>query len=230
MKLLVANYKMNGDKNFYKAIQKVVNKVKVKDTKIVLCPPFVYMPFFKIKNKDIELGSQDISNVLNKQSTGQTSPKMLNEFNVTYTLIGHSERRALGETNEIVADKVKLAHEYNITPIVCVGESSKTANLDILVEQVKTALSKAENKQVIFAYEPLWAIGSGEQPTVERINQAIELIDETAKSVDFVTSVLYGGSVNATNYKEIEKSKASGLLMGGVSLKINDFVKILKGE
>ena len=229
-KLLVANYKMNGDKNFYIAVQKVINKIKVKDTKIVLCPPFVYMPFFKIKNKNLYLGSQDVSNVLNKQSTGQTSPKMLKEFGVSYTLIGHSERRALGETDSIVADKVKLAQEYDILPIVCVGEIDKTASLDVLINQVKMALSKAENKEIIFAYEPLWAIGSGEKPTVERINEAIDLIKNTANELNFSVPVLYGGSVNAENYKEIETSKANGLLMGGVSLKINDFVKILKGE
>ena len=108
-KLLVANYKMNGDKNFYNTVQKVMKKIKVKDTKIVLCPPFVYMPFLKIKNDNIALGSQDISNILNKQSTGQISPVMLKELNVNYTIIGHSERRALGETDELVADKLKLA-------------------------------------------------------------------------------------------------------------------------
>ena len=155
---------------------------------------------------------------------------MLKEFGVSYTLIGHSERRALGETDSIVADKVKLAQEYDILPIVCVGENDKTASLDVLINQVKMALSKAENKEIIFAYEPLWAIGSGEKPTVERINEAIDLIKNTANELNFSVPVLYGGSVNAENYKEIETSKANGLLMGGVSLKINDFVKILKGE
>ncbi|MBQ9796035.1 MAG: triosephosphate isomerase [Clostridia bacterium] len=228
-KLLVANYKMNGNKNFYQKVTKVINKIKVKDT-VVLCPPFVYMPFFKIKNKKVFLGSQDISNVENTKSTGQTSAKMLQEFNCKYSIIGHSERRANGESDWFVADKVHNAHKHNIIPIVCVGEASKNSKLDILVEQVGIALSKAEEKEIIFAYEPIWAIGSGEQPSIEQINTAISLIKNTAKDLGFEIKTLYGGSVNATNYKEIAKSNADGFLMGGVSNKLEEFVKILKGE
>ena len=222
-KLLVANYKMNGDKNFYNAIQKVFNKLKIKDT-VVLCPPFVYMPFFKIKNKNVFLGSQDFACDNNKKSTGQIAPHMLKEFKVGYTLIGHSERRAIGETEEIIANKVSLAQEYEIVPIICVGEKNKTAKLDVLKEQVKSALSKAKNKELIFAYEPIWAIGSGVQPTVKRINNALDIIKTTAKECGFNVKVLYGGSVNAENYKEILNSQVDGLLMGGVSNKINEFL------
>ena len=228
-KLLVANYKMNGDKNFYNAIQKGFNKLKIKDT-LVLCPPFVYMPFFKIKNKNIHLGAQDIAGENNTKSTGQISPKMLKEFGVSYTLVGHSERREIGENNEIVASKVKQAQENKITPIICVGEKTKSAKLEVLSEQVKTALSNALNNELVFAYEPIWAIGSGEQPTIKRINNAIKLIKSTALEFGFEVKVLYGGSVNAENYKEILKSNAEGLLIGGVSHKINDFLKIVKGE
>ena len=228
-KLLVANYKMNGDKNFYMQVNKVINKTRLEDT-IVLCPPFVYMPFFKIKNKNVILGSQDISSIENKKSTGQTNAKMLNEFGVKYTLIGHSERRELYETNEIVAEKVKYAQENGIVPIVCVGEKDKSSSLDVLIEQVKIVLNQAQSKELVFAYEPIWAIGSGEIPTINQIEKAILLIKNTAKECGFNVKVLYGGSVNYSNYQEILTENVDGLLMGGVSLKIDDFMKIVKGE
>ena len=227
--IFVANYKMNGDKNFYQKVNKICNKGKFKDT-IILCPPFVYMPFFKIKNKNINLGSQDIASCQNKQSTGQISAQMLNEFGVKYSIIGHSERRAIGETDEIVSKKVKYAQENNITPIVCVGEESKNEKLSVVVSQVEKALSLVENNNIIFAYEPIWAIGSGEIPTISKINKALKLIKDTAKKQGFEVKVLYGGSVNLSNNKELKTSIADGFLMGGVSLKLDDFMEIVKGE
>ena len=228
-KLLVANYKMNGNVNFYKQVTKQVNKLKSSDT-VVLCPPFVYMPFLKINNKNVEIGSQDISCFDNTKSTGQISAKMLKEFNVSFAIIGHSERREIGETNELIADKVKISVENNLTPIICVGEQSKTASLNILEKQVSVALSKISSADIVFAYEPVWAIGSGEKPTVAQINKAINIIKSTAKKQGFNVKVLYGGSVNVKNYKEILTSNADGLLMGGVSLKIDEFLQIVEGE
>lgn len=229
-KVLVANYKMNGDIKFYQTVQEVMNEQKITDTKIILCPPFVYMPFLQLDNENISLGAQDISCEINKQSTGQISPNMLKEFNVEYTLVGHSERRSLNETDMMVANKTALAQENGITPIVCVGEMDVSTNLNMLENQVEQALSKIKNDNIMFAYEPIWAIGSGVQPTVSRINKALDIIKNTAKNKGLNVKVLYGGSVNASNYKEIEKSNADGFLMGGVSLKLNDFLKIVKGE
>lgn len=227
--IFVANYKMNGDKNFYSEVNKVMNKLKSKDT-VILCPPFVYMPFLDVKNKNMFLGSQDVCAVENKKSTGQISAKMLNELNVDYALIGHSERREIGETDEIVSKKVMLAQENGIIPIVCVGEKTKTSRLDVLKLQVEIALSNAQNKEIIFAYEPIWAIGSGEIPTIERINKALNLIKQIAKEKGFDVKVLYGGSVNLSNHNELKTSVADGFLMGGVSLKLDDFCAIVKGE
>ena len=228
-KLFVANYKMNGDKNFYQKVNKVINKLKSKDT-VILCPPFVYMPFFKLKNKNVSLGAQDVCAVEDKKSTGQTSVSMLKEFNVKYCIVGHSERRAIGETDDMVANKVQLLQAKDVVPIVCVGEKSKTTKLNVLVEQVRIALSKAENKQIIFAYEPVWAIGTGVQPSVNKINNAIKIVKNAAKDCGFDVKVLYGGSVNLNNIKEVEKSVAEGFLMGGVSLKLDEFCSIIKGE
>ena len=155
---------------------------------------------------------------------------MLKELNVSYSIIGHSERRAIGETDTVIAEKVKYAHENEIVPIVCVGEQSKTEPLSVLEGQVKVALSKTENKEVVFAYEPVWAIGTGEQPTNSKINKAIKIIKDAAKLSGFDVNVLYGGSVKLSNYKEIKSSKADGYLMGGVSLNLDEFLQIVKGE
>ena len=227
--IYVANYKMNGNKEFYQKVNTVFNKEKFRDT-IVLCPPFVYMPFLKFKRQNVCLGAQDVAQMECKQATGQTGARMLIEFGVKYSIVGHSERRAIGETDAVVADKVKSAQENGIIPIVCVGEKTKTAKLDVLKEQVEIALSKCVNNEIIFAYEPVWAIGSGKVPTVKRINQALGLIKETAIMKNFDVRVLYGGSVNLSNHVELKTTIADGFLMGGVSLKLDDFIQIVKGE
>ena len=128
-KLVVANYKMNGNVDFFRSVN-VLNKLKVRDTKIVLCPPFLYLPFIKIKNKDISLGVQNLSETINHKSTGEISPIMVKEFKVKYAIIGHSERRAIGETDEMIANKVVNALNHDITPIICVGENNANEGLN----------------------------------------------------------------------------------------------------
>ena len=205
------------------------NKLTVKDTKIVLCPPFVYLNSFNIKCENVALGAQNIATYINTKSTGEISPNMLKEFGVSYAIIGHSEQRSEGLTDEQISNKVKVAVEAGIVPIICVGEESKLSSLNLLQNQVKTAISKIEKSEVVFAYEPVWAIGTGEIPTVERIDEAINLINTTAKEMGFDVKILYGGSVNKENYAELMETKAQGFLLGGVSLKVNDFIEIVKG-
>lgn len=228
-KLIVANYKMNGDKKFYSSVQAKLNKLKVKDTELVLCPPFLYLSTFKIKNKKVFLGSQDISNVSTGKSTGQIAPKMLKEFGVKYSIIGHSERRSIGESETLIAQKVKTACDNGLIPIVCVGESSKTSKLDVLKTQVESVLDLINDKKIVFAYEPVWAIGTGQIPTVKRINNAIKNIKKLAKEKGFDVKVLYGGSVDESNYKELLKADLDGFLLGGVSLNVEKFISIIKG-
>lgn len=227
--IFVANYKMNGDKKFYQKVNKIFNKLESEDT-VILCPPFVYMSSLKLKNENVFLGSQDIAGYINKKSTGQISPIMLEEFNVKYSIVGHSEMREIGETDYMISRKVHMAHEFGIVPIVCVGEMNKDDALDILQQQVSIALSKAQQKEVVFAYEPVWAIGTGEQPTIKQINNAVKLIKQTAKECGYNVKVLYGGSVNLSSYEGLKKSNVDGFLMGGVSLKLDEFIQIVKGE
>lgn len=228
-KLIVANYKMNGNSEFYNSVKSVINNLKVKDTEIVLCPPFIYLPNLKIKNKKVFVGVQDISIEVNSKSTGQISPNMIKEFGASYAIIGHSERRAIGETDDTVAYKVFNAVNNNINPIICVGEENKHSSLDVLKQQVVRALSKVK-KNVIFAYEPVWAIGSGEIPTISQINDAIYIIKSTANKIGFKdVKVLYGGSVNELNYKDLLKSNADGFLLGGISLNLEKFISLVQG-
>lgn len=229
-KLIVANYKMNGSSKFYVNAMKKINKVRCKDTKIILCPPFVYLPNLKIKNKFVELGVQDISITDNNKSTGQISGNMLNEFKVKYAIIGHSERRSLNETDEMISNKVKNAIEHDIVPIICVGEEKKNSKLGSVLEQVKFALTfaKPEDK-IIFAYEPIWAIGSGETPTVKRINKVVEAIKNEIKEHGINPICLYGGSVSVCNYQELNSSNVDGFLIGGTSLNVENFIEIAKG-
>ena len=213
-KLLVANFKMNGNINFYKEVNNKFNSLKFKDT-VILCPPFVYMPILKINNK----------------STGEVSADILKEFEVKYSIVGHSERRNVGETNEMVAKKVKHCVDNNICPIICVGEKTKRSSTLIIKKQLLSSISKVnKSAKLIFAYEPVWAIGSGEVPTNHKINKIIQSIKQTLKENGFTNvKVLYGGSVNETNYKELLQTCADGFLLGGVSLKLDKLETLIKG-
>lgn len=232
-KLVVANYKMNGNIKFFRSLN-ILNKLKLRDTKIVLCPPFLYLPIVKLKNKSISLGCQNISQSINNKSTGEISPLMLKEFNVRYAIIGHSERRAIGETDDMVANKVINALNHDITPIICVGENNKEEGLSLVKTQVKAVLKAIDKngiektKEVIFAYEPVWSIGTGKLPTIKDIDKAVKLIKTTAKSLENV-KVLYGGSVSGDNFIDLTNSIADGFLLGGVSQKLEEFKKIVKG-
>lgn len=230
-RLIVANYKMNGDKKLFASIIKKINKLKVMDTKIVLCPPFVYLDEFKIKNKFVSLGCQDITNQDNSKSTGQISPKMLAEFQVKYVIVGHSERRKLGETDAQINEKVKICLNNGLLPIICVGEEKKSDKLDLVLCQVERALENtSKDNTPIIAYEPVWAIGTGKIPEPSRIDRMSEKIRAKIKDLGYQNCiVLYGGSVNKDNFSEIARSKIDGLLLGGVSLKIDEFIAIVKG-
>ena len=120
-KLIVANYKMNGDKKLFKQIVKKINKIKLRDTKVVLCPPFIYLNEFKIKNNIVSIGSQDITNDENSKSTGQISAKMLLEHDVKYVIVGHSERRKIGENDKLINQKINVCLNNFLMPIICVG-------------------------------------------------------------------------------------------------------------
>lgn len=226
-KLIVANYKMNGDKNFYQNVQEKFKKLKLQDTKIILCPPFVYLPNLKINNKLVEIGAQDITNKIDNKSTGQIGPNMLKEFNVKYCLVGHFERQELGETLDIISKKIDVCIENDIQPIICIG-INKNQKITLLKNQILKLLKNKKGFLPIFAYEPIWAINSNVLPNVEEINSAVDIITQTCKNLNFDCKILYGGSVDCETYQQIKNANVDGFLLGGVCLNIDETISLIK--
>lgn len=223
---IVANFKMSGNSKFYTDVNERANNLKLADTKLILCPPFVYLPFFNL-NKNIYLGSQDISMNEKEQSTGEISAKMLKDFGVEYCLIGHSERSEAENVN-IILNKINNALKHKITPIICVGESSSEQSLTIIKNRVNKYLKECVNSKVFIAYEPIWCIGSGNTPSLERINDVANLIRAQAEKLNVEVFVLYGGGVNLKNFKILKKVNIDGFLIGSFSKNIENFFSLLK--
>ncbi len=225
-KIIVVNFKMNGSKSFYADLQSKIKNINTKDTKLILCPPFVYLPFFK--KKSYTLGAQDISNQDNKASTGQIAPSSLKEFGVEFVLVGHSDRRKLGESLSQIQQKISLALKYDIVPIICIGERSKTLRLASLRAELQTLL-KDVNKRlgVVIAYEPVWAISSGQSATVERIDKVYDMIKTLTKELGIRSKVLYGGSLNKSNFSALSRSKVDGFVVGNQALDVDGLIDML---
>lgn len=236
--LIVANFKMNGSKKFFAKIQNKLNDLKFKDT-IILCPPFVYMGSFNLTNKKIALGSQDICLQENDRSTGQISPQMLKEFKVKYSLVGHSERRVIGETDDMIAQKAAVALRHNIVPIVCVGEQSKNNLQQIknqtsfvlkwLTENFNSSKAQTDLNKIIFAYEPVWAIGTHHLASNQQIDQVAKLIKAECKKFNLNCKVLYGGSIDGENYNTLKNCAIDGFLLCKAAQNLNEFLKIIEG-
>lgn len=232
--LIVANWKMNPiNKTQAEEIAKVVESSVKKSCDIVVCPPFIFIEKVgSILNK-VNLGSQNCSWEVKGSLTGEVSPKMLKDFGVQYVIIGHSERRTIfRESNEIINKKVKAVLKEGLSVILCVGETKEDKNNrqteEILGVQLKEGLDDVEGK-VIIAYEPVWAIGSGNSCDSNTAEKSRKFIKEKMNKLSFNdTLILYGGSVNsenATNY--LNKASFSGLLIGEASLDIEEFKKII---
>ena len=198
-KLIIANWKSNPTSKA--EAKKLFNAVK--KTKAIICPPFPYLSVFKYNF----LCAQDC-----------LSPKKLKDLGVKYVIIGHSERRALGETEEIVEKKLKAALKAGLIPILCVGEKKGENAKKVINKQLKKNL-----KGVIIAYEPVWAIGTGNFCSANKANKVREFIKEKLDN-----KILYGGSVNSKIAKDYLKIGFDGLLIGGASLDAEEFRKIAK--
>ena len=236
-KLIVANWKMNGssdkavqDLSFYKNNQ-ITNQPNV-----VLALPYPYLAAATQITANFCLASQDVSQFVDSGAfTGEVSAIMLKEFGVKYAIIGHSERRTLlGESGSILVKKLDNAINAGIIPIFCIGEEQSIRDggkyLEFLVEQLDL-LNHLNCKidKLVIAYEPIWSIGTGKIPTLEQIAEISGLIDAfVQKYLPHVKiTTLYGGSVSAKNIADIlQLSQIAGVLVGGASLKTDEFVKI----
>ena len=224
-KLVIANFKMNGSKEFIENWAKDFHEEKESNKIIIVALPSVYLSNFKDSN--FNLAGQNVSNQSSGAFTSQLSAQMLKDCGAEYCLIGHSEaRQYLMETNDNIKQKFDQLTQESIRPILCIGEpleikeTSKTT--DYLLDQLKLISSDQEN--IIIAYEPIWAIGTGLTPDVEDIQLAVDCIRGKFNNS---IKVLYGGSVNSSNAADISaKTDIDGLLVGGASLNPKEFAKI----
>ena len=233
----IANFKMN--KNRCETISyldklAVLNKVKPK-TNLIICPS--YTSISKTVH-NISLGVQNINSNINGAYTGEISAQMVCDLDVDYAILGHSERREYYNENDIeINKKVKLALKYDLNPILCIGENLNQRKdnqvFKILQKQISSALYEINNKSnIIIAYEPVWAIGSGETATGDIITKTHKMIRNILNDIGFdgeKISILYGGSVNRNNAKDlISLNEVDGFLIGGASLDVNHFYDIFK--
>jgi len=226
----------------------LINELKplVKDAQaeVVVCPPFVCLPSAKevLAGSNIKLGAQNMHWEEQGAFTGEVAPSMLKELGVEYVIIGHSERRQyFGETDEMVNKKVMSAAAHGFIPIICVGETLEQREQGI-TEQVVDRQTRAALKglssevadRVVIAYEPIWAIGTGKTASSEDANEVIGYIRKVVGEVLGSQAaeqmrILYGGSVKPANAAELmSMPEIDGALVGGASLKAQDFAKIVK--
>lgn len=227
MGIIVGNWKMNGNKNFASEMIRRLNGIDSENT-IVICPPspLLYM-FNEFK---YSVGAQDCFYQASGAFTGENSPILLKEMGCEYVIIGHSERRSLFlESDDLIYKKWEAAVSCGLIPIVCIGECASERKIwkDVLCTQLERYIGKNFCK-TIFAYEPVWSIGTGIIPTVKDIEEVSAFIKYVLGSSSEY-SILYGGSVNARNVSQILAcNNIDGVLVGGASLKAEEFVNIIK--
>lgn len=244
-KVIAGNWKMNMLPNEAMAFIESISPL-VKDTKdeVILCVPYtdLFYSLLTAQGTNIKIGAQNMHWEEKGAYTGEVSGKMLKSIGVEYVIIGHSERRQyFAETDETVNKKIKAAFENELKPIVCVGESLEQKENgqtdEIITSQTQKALeglTKEQIKNTIIAYEPIWAIGTGKTATSEDANNSIKSIRNKISEIygsDVAEEVIiqYGGSVKPSNAKELfETSDIDGALIGGASLKVEDFAKIVQ--
>jgi len=246
---IIANWKCNPIN--LKEAKLLFNSVKIglkdyKKAEVIICPPFIYLSSlnfqFAKKKTVLKLGAQDCFWEQKGAYTGEISPMMLKNLGCKYVIIGHSERRKiLNEANQSITKKIKAVLSVNLKPILCIGESKdekengKTQTvLKIQIENSLKKITKKEIKNIIFAYEPVWAIGTGNSCSVDESHVVRLLIEKiisqkysrlTAKKF----TILYGGSVTSSNVRDfIKEAGFHGVLVGGASLDSKEFIKLTK--
>lgn len=240
----IGNWKMNGNYDSIKEIEKVNNFLKKKSIsklkKIIFCPPSNLLMSFskKINTKLLDYGAQDISriNLNNGPYTGQLSAKMIKESGANYVIVGHSEKRLLDEDYKTIKKKISIAIENKLKVIFCIGENlfqkKKNLSFKILKKQILNSIDKKINfDNLIIAYEPIWSIGTGIVPSNNYLDQIYTKLKKFLREKYKVNSpiLIYGGSVTPDNVVTLgENSLISGFLIGGASLKSKSFIEIIK--
>jgi triosephosphate isomerase len=244
-RIVVANWKMNPQSQkeaeiLFKESYSLAKNIK--NTQIIICPPFPFLFLSKkYKSKKVMLGSQNVSAEAEGSYTGEVSPLMLKNMGVSYAIVGHGERRRLGETNKVVNVKILNLLKFKLLPILCVGESNRDTDGAFLLfveEQIKESLagvSSTQIKNIMIAYEPIWAIGKDatREATKEEFMEMKIFIKKVISDIynpkiAHSIIILYGGSVNPLNTKSfIQDGGADGLLVGRDSINPKKFGAIL---
>ena len=240
--LFIANWKMFGDLNSVKSIQSVINlskKKNYKNAKIIYCPPYTLLNYFVIKTRktNLDIGAQNCHYEINTGPyTGSISSTMIKKLGAKYVIIGHSENRSIGETNTQINKKIHSAILNNLNVIFCIGENlfekkNKKTN-KILKKQIDMGLKKIKKiDKIIFAYEPVWSIGTGKVLTNKELTKQVINIKKIIKNKfkNQKTKIIYGGSVNNQNINNLKQIKEiNGFLIGGASQNSKKFIDIIK--
>ena len=225
MKYLVCNFKNKLLKDDILKYNISLGEIETK-IKLVLCPPSIYLSYFN--KSGYELGVQDISSFMDRTITGEIEASQVKSLGATYVIIGHSERRIYKhEINIDFINKINNALENNLKVIYCIGETlsdKENGNtFQVLEKQISEVLNNVEIKDIMVAYEPVWAIGTGNVPSVKEIKENIEFINDVIyEKYENKLDILYGGSVNDGNIGDLCSIKClSGFLVGGASLDVN---------
>ncbi len=244
--LITGNWKMNlALDEALDLARGIRNRVRSHvDGGVAVCPPFPYLePVAKVlKDTPVQVGAQDMDAYASGARTGAVSGPMLRSVGCTFTLVGHSERRAIfGDTNEMVSAKLRSALEHGLEVTLCVGESLEQrqagTTFDVVLEQLESALSTVggnQMKHIVIAYEPVWAIGTGHTATPEQAQEVharirshiASLYDEDIANL---LNIQYGGSVNPDNASSLKSQPdVDGALVGGASLNPESFIQIIR--
>jgi triosephosphate isomerase (TIM) len=242
--IIAGNWKMHKTiKEAVEFVNEVKDKVNNTDVEVVICAPFTLLKDLKDAAKDtnIKIGAQNMHFEESGAFTGEISPMMLKELNMDYVVIGHSERRQyFNESNETVNKKVLKALEHDIKPILCVGETLEEREGNKTKEVVKLQTEMAlkdvlshKVEDIVIAYEPIWAIGTGKTSSSQDANEVIAYIREVVRDlyneeISEEVRIQYGGSVKPSNVSEImNESDIDGALVGGASLVAEDYVELV---
>ena len=234
----IANWKMYGSIKTLNTLNKVIKFSKSKEIKkgrIIYCPPYTLISSFfkKFQNCLIDIGAQNCHESDDYGAhTGFINSKMLKNIGANYVIIGHSENRDKGETNNLINKKIKSAIKANLRVIFCIGETLKEKNngktKSVLLKQIKKGLNQISKKKNCFiAYEPVWSIGTGKVPKLKDLEETIKFIKNNFGKNK--PKVLYGGSVNPKNINDLKTIKElDGFLIGGASQNSKKFIDIIK--
>ncbi len=242
--IVAGNWKMNASKeSVNKLVMGILSGMSNVSSEVVICAPFPYLSQVEalITHSQVRLGAQNLNTNMSGAFTGEVSADMIKDFGAQHVIVGHSERRSFyGETNTIVAEKVKAALDSGLIPLCCVGETLEQREAgeteSVVAAQINTVADLVGIDaflNIVVAYEPVWAIGTGVTASPEQAQEVHAFIRQLLANNNYdvaqQTPILYGGSMNAANAKElIACADIDGGLIGGASLKPEDFLQICR--